>query len=71
MGTSHFITDPSDPFWSFSDAAMHRMCFLNWPLRDSFITRYNQMMGTITWGNGTYHHMQPDGRIISKRYEDA
>ena len=71
IGTSHFIADESDPLWSFSDAAMHRACFLTWPLRESFVARYNKTMGVITWGNGTYHDMQPDGTIVSKRRGDA
>ena len=65
VATSHFIDTPSDSLWQFSDAAMHRHCFLSWELRPQFVARYNQIVGAITWGNGTYHHMTDDGTIQS------
>ena len=67
VATSHFVLDESDPLWRFSDAAMHRFCFLRWPLREAFISRYNETVGPITWGDGTSHDMQPDGTISSRR----
>lgn len=63
VATTHFIGEPSDPLWRFSDSGMHSSCFLAWPLRETFIERYNATVGTVTWGNGTYHHMEPDGSI--------
>lgn len=71
VATSHFIGDESDQLWRYSDAGMHRACFWRWPLRESFVSRYNATIGAITWGNGTYHDMQPDGTIVSKRRGDA
>ena len=62
---SAFIGDQADPLWRFSDSTMHRSCFLAWPLRVSFIGRYNQEIGSITWGNGTYHYMRDDGTVVS------
>ncbi len=50
---------------------MHRRCFLGWELRQRFVDTYNERVGSITWGNGTYHDMQPDGTIVSKRRGDA
>jgi hypothetical protein len=61
--TSHFIRDQDDPLWRFSDSVIHRKCFLSWEHRAKFVARYNQDVGSITWGNGTYHHMQDDGSI--------
>jgi hypothetical protein len=66
VACTHFIADKSDPLWPFSDSAMHPECFAGWEMRDAFVARYNEIMGAITWGNGTYHEMQPDGRIKSK-----
>jgi hypothetical protein len=63
VATTHFIADPADPLWPFSDSAMHRSCFLAWDLRQSFVQKYNDTLGTVTWGNGTYHHMEDDGDI--------
>jgi hypothetical protein len=65
IATSHFIEFESDPLWRYSDAAMHRRCFLTWELRPQFVARYNQTVGTITWSNGTHHHMTDDVTIQS------
>jgi hypothetical protein len=27
------------------------------------VKRYNDTIGAVTWGNGTYHHMEDDGSI--------
>jgi hypothetical protein len=67
IATTHFIGDPNDPLWEFSDAAMHYDCFQQWEHREEFVTKYNSTMGTIVWGNGTRHHMRPDGTIQSVR----
>ena len=63
VSTSHFIADQSDPLWRFSDSGMHRSCFANWNLRTEFVAKYNHIVGPITFGNGTYHRMEPDGTI--------
>ena len=65
VATSHFIPDPKDRLWRFSDAAMHKTCFSEWDQRQVFVEKYNQIVGSITWGNGTYHHMNDDGTIVS------
>lgn len=62
--TSHFIRDQADPLWRFSDSAMHRHCFLSWLHRAEFVARFNRDFGSVTWGNGTYHHMEEDGTIL-------
>jgi hypothetical protein len=63
VATTHFIADQNDPLWRFSDSAMHRSCFLGWEHRQSFVKKYNDTIGAITWGNGMYHHMEDDGHI--------
>ena len=63
VATTHFIADQNDPLWQFSDSAMHRSCFLEWEHKLSFVKKYNDTIGIITWGNGTYHHMEDDGNI--------
>ena len=65
VATSHFIADNQDPLWPFSDAGMHKSCFLEWEHKREFVRRYNAIIGQITWGNGAYHHMQNDGTILS------
>ena len=63
VATSHFIADQNDPLWRFSDSAMHRACFADWNFRTAFVAKFNSIVGPITFGNGTYHHMEPDGTI--------
>jgi hypothetical protein len=65
VATSAFIGDRHDPLWRFSDAAMHRTCFLAWGLRETFIKRFNDAVGGVVFGNGTRHHMSDDGTIVS------
>ena len=64
VGTTHFISDHQDPLWPFSDSSMHKSCFLAWPHRADFVRKYNETIGAITWGVGTYHHMEDDGEIL-------
>lgn len=54
VATSHFIGDPDHPLFPYSDAAMHRACFLRWEHRAAFIQAYNSEPG---------HHMRADGTI--------
>jgi hypothetical protein len=63
VATSHFIADRNDLLWRFSDSAMHRSCFLTWDQREVFVAKFNQVVGGITFGNGTYQRMEPDGTI--------
>ena len=63
VATTHFIADRHDALWRFSDSAMHRSCFLGWDQRQAFVRKYNDSIGAITWGNGTYHRMEDDGHI--------
>jgi|SRR5215813_2735118 len=70
VATTHFIGDPRDPLWPFSDGAMHKSCFLEWDHRKVFVERYNATMGSITWGNGTYHYMNYEGEVVSLKREN-
>ena len=62
VATSHFIADPSDPLFRYSDAGMHRDCFVAWPHRFEFTTRYNAVQ-TPALDTGLQKYMQPDGRM--------
>ena len=63
VSTSHFIAQQDDPLWRFADSAMHRSCFLAWDQRANFVEKFNRTVEGITFGNGTYHHMEADGVI--------
>ncbi|HEV8585879.1 MAG TPA: hypothetical protein VGT02_12995 [Methylomirabilota bacterium] len=64
VGTPHFIADQADPWWEYSDASMHRRCFLVWEHRQAFVAKYNATIGQRVWGNGTRHRMELDGTIV-------
>ncbi|MCC7422434.1 MAG: hypothetical protein IT428_19310 [Planctomycetaceae bacterium] len=71
VATSHFIADPTDHLWRFSDAPMHRPCFLAWELRAEFVARFNTTARGLVFANGTYHEMQPEGAILVRTHEDV
>jgi hypothetical protein len=68
VATTHFIGDPNDRLWRFSDAAMHYECFQTWKYREEFVQKYNSTIGQRVWGNGTRHVMHPDGRVESVKF---
>ena len=43
-GLHHFIDDRNDPFWRFSDSAVHISCYENWPLRIEWEAKYQREM---------------------------
>jgi hypothetical protein len=65
VATSHFIADIRHPLYRFSDAGMHKTCFLNWDQRQAFADLFNQLFGSITWGDGTNKLMRDDCAIVS------
>lgn len=69
VGTSHFIGDREDPLWRFSDAMMHRECFLSWELRADFVRRFNEEAAKHRFGNGTQHRMRDDGTVESVKVD--
>lgn len=67
VSTSGFIADASDPLFPFSDAAMHKGCFLAWESKAAFVARYNETHESRVSGNGTYFRMEDDGTITRLR----
>jgi hypothetical protein len=62
--TPDFLANESDPFWRFSDAPMHRACFLVWDRRKSFVARYNRMAHHWLASDGSHPHMTSEGEIV-------
>jgi hypothetical protein len=58
VATSHFMSDPADPLYPFSDAVMHRRCFATWAQRRAFVAAYN--------ASGLTSRMRPDGTIVER-----
>lgn len=64
--TPDFLADESDPFWPFSDAAMHRSCFLLWDRRKRFVARFNRAArGWVV--DGYCQHMTGEGDVVSRQ----
>jgi hypothetical protein len=70
VATSHFIGDPKDSLWQYSDAAFHRQCFAAWARREEFVKRFNETMKPFVFGNGKRQLMQDDGSIVQIKPED-
>jgi hypothetical protein len=62
--TPDFLADDADPFWRFSDAAMHRACFVVWDRRKAFIARYNRAARQLVAADGSHPRMTGEGDIV-------
>jgi hypothetical protein len=63
VSTSGGAIEPNDALWKYQDAAMHRSCFLSWPLRDAFRGRINEYYERHLRG---MRFMREDGTIESR-----
>lgn len=61
-----FVADESDRFWSLSDSAVHRPCFLVWDQRRAFIARFNRLARRLRDETGAYPHMTSEGDIVTR-----
>jgi len=62
--TPDFLADDSDPFWRFSDAPMHRACFLVWDQRKAFVYHYNQRARRWATAGGPCLRMTSEGMLL-------
>jgi hypothetical protein len=51
------------PLWGYSDAAMHRACFLAWENRVVFVAAFNSIVGPVMAPRGIRRQMLDDGSI--------
>jgi hypothetical protein len=65
--TPDFLADDSHPFWPFSDATMHRACFLVWDRRKAFVALYNRVARRFRMEDGSYWHMTAEGDLVPRR----
>lgn len=63
VATSAFIEDASHPLSQYSDAAMHRACFMSWGRRREFIDLFNKFWSSRYRGIRLMHD---DGSIEEK-----
>lgn len=64
--TPDFLADETDPLWRFSDAAMHRACFLVWERRKAFVARYNRIAVRLLARDGSYFHLTSEGELVRR-----
>jgi hypothetical protein len=62
--TPDFLADEGDPFFPFSDATMHRACFVVWDRRKAFIAHFNQVVRRFAAEDGTYLQMTSEGELV-------
>ena len=65
--TPDFLADDTDPLWRFTDAVVHRPCFLLWDQRKTFVARFNRVARQLVADNGSYPHMTSEGDIVQRR----
>jgi hypothetical protein len=62
VATSAFL-GREHPLWPYSDAAMHRECFVSWKDKAEFVAAFNSIVSPEVAGDGTSRLMLDDGRI--------
>jgi hypothetical protein len=62
--TPDFLADETDPLWRFTDAPIHRACFLVWDRRKTFVVRYNRVARLLIAADGSHPHMTSEGTIV-------
>jgi hypothetical protein len=64
--TPDFIADEADPLWRFTDAPIHRACFLVWDRRKAFIARYNRVARRLLAPDGSHPRMTSEGELVRR-----
>jgi len=62
--TPDFLADEADPFYQFSDATMHRACFVVWDRRKLFIAHLNRIVRRLVADDGTHLRMTSEGDLV-------
>jgi hypothetical protein len=65
--TPDFLANDNDPLWRFTDAVLHRPCFLVWDLRKTFVARHNQLARQLVADDGSYPFMTSEGDIVQRK----
>jgi hypothetical protein len=65
--TPDFLADATDPLWRFTDAPMHRVCFLVWDQRKVFIARFNAIARRLVAPDGSYSQLTSEGELVRRQ----
>ena len=65
--TPGFVADEADEFWRFSDAPMHRACFIVWDRRKAFTGRFNAVARAhLVADDFAYPFLTGDGELTRR-----
>ena len=64
--TPDFLADEADPFFRFSDANMHRACFVHWERRKAFVAHFNRVARRFLVSEGTCPQMTAEGEVVQR-----
>jgi hypothetical protein len=65
--TPDFLADAADPLWRFTDAPMHRACFLVWDQRKALIARFNAVARQLLVApDGSYPQLTSEGELVRR-----
>ncbi|HEY6947648.1 MAG TPA: hypothetical protein VI297_02430 [Gemmatimonadales bacterium] len=64
--TPDFLADDTDPFYPYSDAAMHRACFIVWDRRKTFIAHFNRIAERFAAEDGSRVQMTSEGDLVER-----
>jgi len=64
--TPDFLADDTDPFYRFSDAVIHRACFVVWDKRKGFIAHFNRIARLLVTPDGGRLRMTSEGDLVQQ-----
>lgn len=64
--TPDFLADDTDPFYPYSDAVMHRACFIVWDRRKAFVAHFNRIADRFKAEDGSRLRMTGDGTVVHR-----
>jgi len=62
--TPDFLANDADSFFRFSDATMHRACFVVWDRRKAFVAHFNRVARSFVAEDGAYLQMSSEGELV-------
>ena len=64
--TPDFLADDTDSFYPYSDAVMHRACFIVWDRRKAFIAHFNRIAQRFAAEDGSRVQMTGEGDLVQR-----
>ncbi|HEX8177805.1 MAG TPA: hypothetical protein VF543_22140 [Pyrinomonadaceae bacterium] len=58
--------ESDDPLWPFRDSVMHHRCFVAWKLKERYIKKFNENIGSIN-NAGKVYYMNQEGHVEERK----